>query len=150
MQWGTMPSFSIGEKGRGRRGILLPTNVNKDSIDKGMNADLTIGLTKSGRPRVNKGTDNELYMILSSEGGYTRRGDGIIYMPTTVKNQIYVLAVGNGADGDAGRIGTWRCCVMKVPNDKDFLIRVRIAGSEAPTPNPKVWRGPLKAASSDA
>ena len=131
MDWGTLTYFSLGERGRGRREISLPTNIKEEKIKSGLNAELTIGFTKNGNPRVNHGHDNSLYLLLSSEYGYTRRGDGIIYMPKVHANEIDILAVGNGADGDAGRIGSWDCGLYKAPADRDIMFRVKMAGGAA-------------------
>ena len=126
MDWGILTQIEVGEYGRGRRMMCLPCR-NDIEIKKGMNADITIGLTKNGRPRINKGTDSNLYMLLSSEGGYTRRGDGTIKVLKSQKQEFEVLARGNGADGAAGRIGTWDCMLVKVPLT-NAVVRVRTSG----------------------
>ena len=56
--WGILTQIEVGEYGRGRRMTCLPCR-NDIEIKKGMNADITIGLTKNGRPRINKGIDSK-------------------------------------------------------------------------------------------
>lgn len=44
------------------------------------------------------------------------------------------MARGNGADGDAGRIGYWDCLLLKAPNT-DAIVRVRTSSSGYGTPS---------------
>lgn len=126
MDFGTIYQVGMGEVGRGRKFMAL--TCPKDTIvQKGMNSDLTIGQTKTGKPRIISKKDDTLYMILSSEGGYTRRGDGTIRILKSEKDKFEILARGNGADGDAGRIGFWDCVLLKVPYT-DAIVRVRTSG----------------------
>ena len=94
--------------------VGMPNNQTSDIVclvseeaalkyQKGMNPDFTIGTTKSGKPRINKNADDTLYMMLSAEGGYTRRGNGTIKVLTSQKEKFEVMARGNRADGDAGK-----------------------------------------------
>lgn len=71
LPWGVLNCLFMGEEGRGRKFYLLPSEY---PLEKGINLGLKIGLTKSGKPRVVKGEDEKTFLILSSEGGYTRRG----------------------------------------------------------------------------
>ena len=133
MEFGTIYQVGMGETGRGRKFMAL-TCPRDTEIKSGLNPDLTIGLTKSGKPRINKADDKALYMMLSSEGGYTRRGNGTIRVLKNQQEQFKVLARGNGADGDAGRIGYWDCMLLKVPNT-DAIIRIRTSGAGYGTPS---------------
>ncbi len=72
---------------------------------------MTIGTSKTGRPRINKSDNDELYLILSTERNYTRRGNGYVRAPKDQK--VEIIARGNGADGDAGRIGSWDVLILK-------------------------------------
>ena len=135
MDWGTLTRFTVGEEGRGRKLMSLPVPQWLEKLEgEKLYPDLTIGETKTGRPRIVKGTDTRMFMILSAEGGYTRRGDGVIYVRKGTYDKIKTLASGNGADGDAGRVGFWMCACIEVPND-DFIIRVRTSGSGYGTPS---------------
>ena len=114
--------------------ITLPCPPDMDSITKGLHADLSIGLTKSGRQRIVRAHDDKLYMMLSSQGGYTRRGCGVIYTLNKDFEKFTVLCRGNGADGAAGRIGSWDCMVLDSPLT-DTIIRVRTSGEGYGTPS---------------
>ena len=106
-KFGTVEGISLGEHGRGRQQIFLPTPQRLEGAVGGLRTDLTIGLTKAGKPRINRNKDKDMYLALSSERGYTRRG--------------------NGADGDAGRIGYWDVVLVKA-NEGD-VFRVTWGGS---------------------
>lgn len=133
MEFGTIYQIGMGESGRGRKFMAL-TCPKDTTIQCGMNTDYTIGTTKSGKPRLNKKSDNILYMMLSAEGGYTRRGDGTIKVLESQKDKFKVLARGKGADGAAGRIGFWDCLLLKAP-DTDAIVRVRTSGAGYGTPS---------------
>ena len=74
--------------------------------------------------------DNKLYLLLSAKGRYTRRGNG--WIGSYIKNtgNYKVLAAGNGADGDAGRIGYWDCLLLELTNEMPECdwIRIRTGG----------------------
>ena len=133
MEWGNLDVFEFGEQGRGRKMISLPTFTKKDSINKGWNKDLTIGITRNGKPRVNEEEDEDIYVLLSSYGGYTRRGCGYIQVPVELKDKFEVMASGNGADGDAGRIGYWNVICMKIPREGTYCIRIKMSGGCDPS-----------------
>lgn len=133
LDFGTIYQVGMGEVGRGRKFMAL--TCPKDTlIQEGMNPDFTVGTTKSGKPRINQKADDTLYMMLSAEGGYTRRGNGTIKVLESQKEKFEVMARGNGADGDAGRIGFWDCLLLKAPNT-DAIVRVRTSGSGYGTPS---------------
>jgi hypothetical protein len=143
--FGDIYQLSFGEKGRGRKLISL-TCPEDCVLINGMNK-YSIGFTKSGKPRI-VGDDGNLYLILSAQGGYTRRGNGTIEVPITEirREKAYYdsegkknhydgyydninttcLALGNGADGDAGRIGYWDVAILTVVGSN--TIRVRTSG----------------------
>lgn len=125
MSFGTLSGISIGEEGRGRWSIFLPLPGADDKLKEGMNEEYTIGYSKSGKPRINKSHSEEIYLVLSSQAGYTRRGDGTIYAP--VDQDVEIIARGYGADGAAGRIGTWDAIIVKAKENDVF--RVKWSGS---------------------
>lgn len=131
--WGTIFQVALGEHGRGRR-LLTLTCPEDTEIKSGINEEYSIGSTKSGKPRIVKKKDNELYMILSSEGGYTRHGDGTIKVLVKDSKNIEVLARGNGADGLAGRIGTWDCVLIHLEGNLETVVQVRTSGAGYGTP----------------
>jgi len=89
-----------------------------------MNENLSIGRTRSGRCRIVRGNSG-FFAVLSSEGGYTRRGNGSIR--SLASNPATVLETANGADGDAGRIGQWSAKILEMPKG-ETIIRVRRSG----------------------
>ena len=109
----------IGEKGRGRRELNLVVPASLSGL-KEKNINLTIGKTSSGNPRIVyqvAGEKEEVYLLLQSYGGYTRRGDGhIIHNCTEV-------AYGNGADGEAGNIGYWDCKLLHIENGQSACVQ---------------------------
>ena len=129
MSFGDLKCVVMGEKGRGRKEILLPSMSN---IVFGLNAGVAIGLTKNGRPRINKVNpqkDNSMYLLIDTYGGYSRRGDG--YVSFREEQGFEIIAEGNGADGDAGRIGSWGVYVIKAPVDEKLkLIKIKYSGND--------------------
>jgi hypothetical protein len=119
MDFGEINFISLGESGRGRKEIILPSSIE---VSKGLNPTLFIGLTKTNRPRINHNEMNskkEIHLLLDSSGGYTRRGNGTI----SYYGAVEVIAVGNGADGDAGRIGQWTAAVLKITGEAWIWIK---------------------------
>jgi hypothetical protein len=125
-KFGAVNGITLGEHGRGRQQIFLPAPKGLEGVVGGLRIDLTIGLSKAGKPRINRGKDKDMYLALSSERGYTRRGNGVIKTP--VGQEVELIARGNGADGDAGRIGYWDVVLVKA-NERD-VFRVTWGGSE--------------------
>lgn len=119
-KFGHVEGISLGEHGRGRQQVFLPTPQGLEGAVGGLRTDLTIGLSKAGKPRINRSKDKDMYLALSSERGYTRRGNGIIKVP--VGQTVELIARGNGADGDAGRIGYWDVVVVKAREGDVFRV----------------------------
>jgi len=119
-KFGTVAGVALGEHGRGRQQVFLPTPKGLEGAIGGLRSDLTIGLTKAGRPRINHGKDKDMYLALSSERGYTRRGNGVVKVP--VGQAVELIARGNGADGDAGRIGYWDVVLVKAKEGDVFRV----------------------------
>ena len=119
-KFGTVAGVALGEHGRGRQQVFLPTPKGLEGAIGGLRSDLTIGLTKAGRPRINHGKDKDMYLALSSERSYTRRGNGVVKVP--VDQAVELIARGNGADGDAGRIGYWDVVLVKATEGDVFLV----------------------------
>lgn len=122
MKFGQVTGVAIGEYGRGRREVFLPTPNGIEGEIANLRTDLTIGQSKSGRPRINRApaNDSEIYLLLSTKRGYTRRGDGCIRVPEG--QEVQIIARGNGADGDAGRIGQWTALVLKAKDGDIFRV----------------------------
>lgn len=135
--FGVIWQVALGEQGRGRK-LLALTCPPGLVLNKGENLHLSIGMTRTGKPRIIVADDPNIYLLLSSSGGYTRRGDGRIYVPAIPSERVLPepaegykpLAQGNGADGDAGRIGTWDVVLLAVP--QDGVVKVVPSGGRAP------------------
>ena len=119
-KFGAINGIALGEHGRGRQQVFLPTPQGLEGAVGGLRTDLTIGLSKAGKPRINRSKDKDMYLALSSERGYTRRGNGIIKVP--VGQTVELIARGNGADGDAGRIGYWDVVLVKANEGDVFRV----------------------------
>ena len=97
------PSLLLGEEGRGRMRIEVPVIGDSPSkITTTGVADLGKGLV--GLVHADKIEPNAVLLRVNTDGGYTRRGDGTFEV---WKGTPAVLTKGYGADGDAGRIGSW-------------------------------------------
>ena len=128
---GIGPIYQIysGESGRGRRVIAL-TCAKNTILRDGMNP-YAIGTTNSKKWRLDLSPYcPSLYMLLSSQGnGSTTTGkNGIIQVLKSQKNQFHVLSKGNGAYGEAGRVGHWDCVLMQAPTT-NAIVRVRNYGN---------------------
>ena len=119
-KFGTINGITLGEHGRGRQQIFLPTPLGVEGAVGSLRTYLTIGLTKAGKPRINRSKDKDMYLALSTERGYTRRGNGIVKTP--VGQTVELIARGNGADGDAGRIGYWDVVLVKAREGNVFRV----------------------------
>jgi hypothetical protein len=104
--WGKYSYVSLGEEGRGRREARVQVNGALNEIVRGDVCKYAngIGKTQKGMPKITR-EDGKFYAVLSSNGGYTRRGNG--YVTLVTPELVTVLSEGEGADGDAGRIGSW-------------------------------------------
>ena len=123
--FGKINVVELGESGRGRKLIVLPSEVD---VQEGLNPDITIGLSKSGKPRINRYKDNKLFLLLDTAGGYTRRGDGEASVHRSCVDNIKVLSYGNGADGLAGRIGSWEVFVVEILNNNTIWMDIQLSG----------------------
>lgn len=130
MSFGKLKGIALGEEGRGRKLLWLPipANYNHNPLTLGLHEDLSIGYSRNNKPKIINKKDDDLYLIVDTYGGYTRRGCGYVEYLKEHKDDIEFIAKGYGADGAAGRIGTWDVVVLKVLN-KDFtVLRNRISG----------------------
>jgi hypothetical protein len=130
--WGKMSVVVLGERGRGRKQVLVPFharfNENADNYE--------VGETQSGGVKIIQGQNSSVGYIakLSGEGVYTRGTIGTVYVSQGDIEKIEVLEKGWGAYGDAGRIGTWYEYLVVI---KSFpvVFYVRPAGGESKIPS---------------
>lgn len=124
MSFGELSVIALGERGRGRYEAVIPCGVKKDekfgSITK----------TKSGNPKIvpSSSPEHGWLAIVSGSGTYTRGTYGTVYCQKEDVEKVQVLATGNGAYGDAGRIGSWNEFLITI-SDNTFL-RIRPAGGQ--------------------
>jgi len=126
MSWGELRCLVLGKKGRGRKQILIPSNIE---ITEGMNDTLTISQTKNGSARVENRKDTKLYLIIDTKKGYTRRGNGEVFVQNKYLQNFKVIQIGNSADGDAGRIGYAMAYVIEIiPANGSMFFAVKMGG----------------------
>ena len=127
--FGKRHQLALGEEGRGRKLVPLtcPSEISIPAFT--LVKELTIGKTQSGRPRIIKAGRNDctLFMLIDSYVNYSRRGCGYVMVLNSQVDDFDVIARGNGADGDAGRIGSWVCPITKCP--ANGIVRIKYSGS---------------------
>jgi len=112
----------LGEKGRGRTQTIVPCPEN-DLLEP--------GLSKTNRPRLNPSSSNAGWLSrISTEGSYVRGANGNVSAPPSLAGMVQVVAKGNGAFGDAGRIGTWVDLILAT-HLESFHIRVKPSRGDA-------------------
>ncbi len=133
MSFGVLKGFYIGERGRGRKAVFIPSEAD---VSEGINEGLTVKLSKSGKPKIVEAYDPTIYIIACTGNGYTRRGCGRIEIFEGEGAKI--IAEGNGADGDAGGIGSWGEYVLQVLSN-EFCIKVHYSGGSHSNPHGVNW-----------
>ncbi len=130
-EWGTIFQIALGEHGRGRK-LLALTCSEFTMINKGENPDYSIGKTRTGRPKIVRQKNEELFLLLSAQGGYTSKGDGTIKVLAKDSENIDVLSRGNGADGLAGKVGSWDVLLIKIKTNSRIHFWINKSGSAQP------------------
>lgn len=117
----TVFGLSLGEQGRGRQRTIVP--VEKES------QFYNLGKTKTGNPKLFAGTgDSDGWIArVSCEGCYTRDTNG----RASATEGVTVIARGHGAEGDAGRLGTWDDLLLSVPDGAVVKVKPH-GGSKRP------------------
>lgn len=124
-----IPALLLGERGRGRTSLPIPLPSGIEKLTIGENPDVSFGKTRSGRIRIVEG-GKDIGIILCSKGGYTRRGNGRIKI--LPEYAVTLLGRGNGADGDAGRIGSWPVEIYNITGHFVAWAVTRSGGGENP------------------
>jgi hypothetical protein len=122
LSFGELTVIALGEKGRGRYENLVP--FQGDIAE----SDFVIPVpTKTGKTKIIKGGDSKGWIArISCEGCYTRGTTGYASFHKKDVDKVTVLASGNGAEGDAGRIGWWADYLLQI--EDETLIRVKQHG----------------------
>jgi hypothetical protein len=119
----------LGEKGRGRKEVIVPV-AQGDLLEP--------GLTKAGKPRLNKSTSKDGWVTrISTEGSYVRGANGNVSVHKD--SEFSLVAKGYGAFGLAGRTGTWDDVIISV--DDNTLVRVKPSRADAYY----IWFGTVEA-----
>lgn len=125
-------SFSgivLGEKGRGRKEVIVPV-AQGDLLEP--------GLTKAGKPRLNRSNSFDGWVArISTNGAYVRGANGNVSVHKNT--EFSLVAKGYGAFGAAGRTGNWDDVIITVPDNT--LVRVKPSRADAYF----VWFGSIKA-----
>lgn len=120
--FGEMHCISLGERGRGRYEEIVPCQSDLLPTDY-----IQIIPTKTGKPKIVKGGDSKGWIArISCEGTYTKNTDGYARVHKDDLDKVNVLAKGYGAEGDAGRCGTWYDYLLQI--EDNTLIRVKEHG----------------------
>ena len=119
--WGKMQVVVLGEEGRGRKLTYVPFQADYD-INK---RDYEVTVTRRGLPKITRcGIPTNAWIAkLSGNGTYTRGTHGTVYVLDKYVDNVFVVAYGYGAYGDAGRIGDWWEYLVTVREPAVFLVR---------------------------
>jgi hypothetical protein len=105
----TINGITLGERGRGRICTIVPTPDQYEYLE--------LGVSKSGRPRLNNSTSSQGWIArINTQGSYVRGATGRVYTSPEFLDSIEVVARGQGAYGAAGRIGNWVDLIITVPD----------------------------------
>lgn len=117
----TVLGLSLGEQGRGRQRTIVPVERESQLYN--------IGKTKTGNPKLFAGSgDSDGWIArISCEGCYTRDTNG----RASATEGVAVIARGHGAEGDAGRLGTWDDLLLSVPDGAVVKVKPH-GGSKRP------------------
>ena len=127
MNFGQLKVIELGNKNPRSRQIVIPSNFD---INKGVTKNLTIGLSKSGKPKIVKGDDKDyIYLLLSSFDFSCFHRQGVVNY--TIFTGVECLAKAKHTDGLAGKAGTAEEKLLKVPVDgKERVFRVHLTYGE--------------------
>lgn len=120
LSFGDLNVISLGEEGRGRKLTLVPMASNITSEDY-----VEIAQTKTGNPKIVKSNDpNGGWLgVISCNGTYTRGTTGYITVEDEKSTNVIEVAIGYGADGAAGNIGTWFEYLVAVQPDTFICVK---------------------------
>ncbi len=127
MSFGKLKVIELGNKNPRSRQQYLPSNFD---INEGINRNLTIGLSKTGKPKIVKGDDKDyIYLLLSSfDFSYFHKKGTVQYTQFT---GVECLAIAKHTDGLAGKAGSAEEKLLKVPVDgKERVFRVHLTYGE--------------------
>jgi hypothetical protein len=113
----------LGERGRGRE--LTPVIVDPSVLDERGNVTgiVEIGATRSGKPKIVRGNGEPLTWLdrVCTLSSYVRGACG--WVGKLPDSSAKLIAVGWGAFGDAGRIGSWADILLSVPGNTWLRVK---------------------------
>lgn len=137
MPFGVIHQIGMGQFGRKCKFMALTCPENT-CLEVGLNLDYTISETWSGKPRIIRKAEDEIYMLLSADGecddgifGY----DGEIMALESQKKLFSVMARGNGLGGDLADPFFWECMLLKVSTNETVFVKVCYSGSDSEMPS---------------
>lgn len=124
--FGEVECIKLGEDGRGRK--LSLANCPKGIKDGEL---VSLSLPKVGKPSIKLGGENDgtWLMRISSEGSYVRGANGNIRVLNAHKDNVKVVARGQGAFGAAGNTGTWDDLLLEAK--ENTVLRVKPSRGDA-------------------
>ena len=113
--WGKMHVIELGEKGRGRQYVIVPYHAPEDA------EYLDLAHTKNFHPKLIRSDSSGTGWIayVKPDTWYIRGGYATVEAPEPVR----VIARGQGAYGDAGRLAHWHDFLLYVPDNT--LIKLK-------------------------
>lgn len=127
MSFGKLKVIELGNRNPRSRQIYIPSNFD---INKGVTKNLSIGLSKSGKPKIVKGDDEDyIYLLLSSFDFSCFHRQGTVQ--STLFTGVECLATAKHTDGLAGKAGSAEEKLLKVPVDgKERVFRVHLTNTD--------------------
>lgn len=127
MKFGKLECIELGNQNSRSRQIVIPSNFH---INKGVTKNLSIGLSKTGRPKIVKGDDKDyIYLLLSSFNSHCFHRQGTIQ--STQFTGVECLAIAKHTDGLAGKAGSAEEKLFKIPVDgKERVFRVHLTNAD--------------------
>lgn len=122
LSFGELMVIALGERGRNRYETLIPYQDDLSETDSAIAVP-----TRTGRRRIVRGHGNEGWLArIKTDGVYRRGSHGCVYVHRDDALKVKVLATGQGAYGEAGRLGTWYDYLLEL---EDFvLLKVQYFG----------------------
>jgi len=121
--WGEMLCLALGEEGRGRKRVIIPFHASYDEDA----TDYEIGQTRKGAPKIIRtGKSSEGWIArIDTYSTYTRNTRGEYEI---ISGNIEEIAIGYGAFGIAGRIGSWTDALVVIKPPFPAIVKVYPSG----------------------
>jgi hypothetical protein len=117
-----MTVLNLGEDGRGRVLKRVPCPAQFEYLEP--NPEPAGAMVKPRAKLLASSSGDGWIARISTEGGYIRGAAGNVSAPAEYAEQIRLVALGQGAFGDAGRTGTWHDYVLATSLE-EFWLRVK-------------------------